>query len=252
MLPFITIFGRRIATYGLVNLAGAALGICTAVYVSRRREIPRQDAFFASLYAVIGMLAGGKLLFIITMLPELISRSAELYFGGELLNGLIYGGFVFYGGLIGAAAAVWLYCRRYALPALSMFDSLSPGLTLGHAVGRIGCFFAGCCYGIEYHGWAAVKINGVERFPVQLLESALLFILTGLLLLFSRKERSPGKPAGFYLAAYSALRFFLEYLRGDSIRGSFLLFSTSQWISIILLPLGGYLFFRPKNGALIK
>ena len=252
MLPFITVFSRQIAVYGLINVVGAALGIFTAVYLSRHRDLTRQDSFFASLYAVIGFLIGGKLLFIITILPRLIARRAELYFGSELLSSLLYGGFVFFGGLIGGAALVWLYCRRYKLPALRMSDSLSPGLTLAHAMGRIGCFLAGCCFGIEYHGGMAVNINGVARFPVQLLESALLFILTGFLLAFSRKERAAGKLTGLYIAIYSVMRFCLEFLRGDEVRGSFLMLSSSQWISLILLPLGAYLIFRPKKSLLLK
>jgi len=250
MLPFITVFGRRIALYGILTVAGAALGICAAAYLSRRRGLKRQDIFFASLYALIGMLIGGKFLFIITILPGLIARKAELYFGSGLLSSLLCGGFVFYGGLLGGAVSVRLYCRRYKLPLLAMFDSLAPGLALAHAVGRIGCFFAGCCFGIEYQGAMAVKINGVARFPVQLLESALLFALSGFLLVFTRKERAEGSAAGLYTAIYPAARFCLEFLRGDKLRGSFLALSTSQWISLVLLPLGLHLIFRQKEQCL--
>ncbi|NLL46386.1 MAG: prolipoprotein diacylglyceryl transferase [Clostridiales bacterium] len=251
MLPFISIFGRQVAMYGLLNVIGAALGMLAAVYLAGHRTLARQDVFFASLYAVIGMLVGGKLLFVITVLPVLWARSAELYLGSELLNAVIYGGFVFYGGLIGAAVAVRLYCRSYKLSALRMFDALVPGLALAHAVGRVGCFFAGCCHGIEYTGPAAVIIGGVSRFPVQLLESALLLIISGALLLFLRKERAAGKIAGLYLASYSIVRFCLEFVRGDIIRGAFLLLSTSQWLSLALLPAGLYLMFRHKKGALL-
>jgi len=251
-LPFINVFGRQVAVYGLLNVIGAALGILTAVYLVRHRAVPRQDVFFASLYAVIGMLIGGKMLFIITMIPTLWARRAELYFGGGLLNAIIYGGFVFYGGLIGGAVGVLLYCRRYKIPALCMFDALSPGIALAHAVGRIGCFCAGCCYGMEYRGPAAVIIDGVSRFPIQLLESALLFIISGILLIFSRKERMAGKAAGLYLVLYSITRFCLEFMRGDAIRGGFLLLSTSQWISLALVPAGLLLLFRHKKDALIK
>lgn len=251
-LPFISVLGRQVALYGLLNVIGAALGILTAVYLVRRRAVPRQDVFFASLYAVIGMLIGGKLLFIITIIPTFLARAGELYFGGGLLNAVIYGGFVFYGGLIGGAVGVLLYCRQYKIPVLCVFDVLAPAIALAHAVGRIGCFCASCCYGMEYLGPAAVIINGVSRFPIQLFESALLFIISGILLLFSRKERMAGKASGLYLVLYSVMRFCLEFLRGDAIRGGFLLFSTSQWISLALVPVGLILLFRHKKDALIK
>lgn len=237
--------------YGLLNVMGAALGILAAVYLVKSRSLPRQDVFFASLYAVIGMLIGGKLLFVITALPVLWARRAELYFGSELLNSIIYGGFVFYGGLIGGAIAVLLYCRRYKLSALRMFDALAPGLALAHAVGRVGCFFAGCCHGTEYTGPAALMIGGVSRFPVQLLESAMLLIISAALLLFLRRERVAGRAAGLYLASYSIVRFCLEFVRGDVIRGGFLLFSTSQWLSLALLPASFHLLLRHRKGALL-
>ena len=111
----------------------------------------------------------------------------------------------------------------------------------------------GCCYGIEYHGKFAVHfpdnefvsdLSVVPRFPVQLLEALINFILFIVLILIARKIRKRYSMFGLYLICYAIIRFSLEFLRGDVERGIVLGVSTSQWISLLLLPIGFYLILK--------
>lgn len=111
----------------------------------------------------------------------------------------------------------------------------------------------GCCYGIEYHGKFAIHfpdnefvsdLSAVPRFPVQLLEALINFILFIVLILIARKIHKSYSMFGLYLICYAIIRFSLEFLRGDVERGIVLGVSTSQWISLLLLPIGFYLILK--------
>ena len=132
-----------------------------------------------------------------------------------------------------------------------MITLIIPVVPLAHALGRVGCFCAGCCYGIPmdppwgvcFH--SALAPHGVALFPVQLLEAALNFILFLFLYHYAKKPRKPGAVLGLYLVCYAVERFGLEYLRFDEIRGFLFGISTSQWISLLLIPIGLFLIFVP-------
>lgn len=111
-----------------------------------------------------------------------------------------------------------------------------PILPLGHAVGRMGCLFAGCCHGLEYSGPLAVKslLISAEKtyFPIQAVEALLNLAIFIFLLHYAKNKRPAYHILCVYLLTYSVLRFILEFYRGDLIRGGFLIFSTAQWISM--------------------
>ncbi len=259
MFPEISIGALTLPTYGLVSVVGFALAILVACYLSPKCGLPKIDILFASFYGIIGLVLGAKLLYFITYLPKIIHYWS--YFKTNPFAILLMGfsGFVFYGGLLGLLFGIWVYCKQFHINMRPMLNILAPSIPLMHAFGRIGCFLGGCCYGIEYHGPFAVQfptdsdvkgLGDVTRFPTQLVESGFNFILFGLLLLYVKKGRpKQGQALGVYFIAYSIERFFLEFLRGDSIRGHFLFLSTSQWVSLILLPVGLYLFFRKEKTA---
>lgn len=157
------------------------------------------------------------------------------------------GGFVFYGGLIFGLLYYFLWSK-----VLKRFDSkdsayLLPGLVFGHAIGRIGCFLTGCCYGALTDNFLAVKMQGEYRYPVQMFEAIGLFII-GLTILKMLKDKKNGsKIISVYLISYSMLRFVLEFFRGDEIRGIFIFnLSTSQFVSIAIFILGLIFFFSNK------
>lgn len=248
MHPFIHIGNLSIPTYGLCLVAGALLAFLLLRYTWRFRKITRNDAIYTAFYAVIGGLIGAKLLYIIVELPAIIENP-------RILLGMIFGGAVFYGGLIGGIIGGVLYTRRYKTGVLDTADVLLPSLVLAHAFGRVGCFFAGCCYGMVCESPISVTYPpsgfapaGIPLLPTQLMEAAFLLLLSAFLVLRLTKSKKSGEIAGLYALLYGVWRFIIEFFRSDP-RGSLWIFSTSQLISLIFIPLGIYLLLRKAHSS---
>lgn len=244
LLPFISFFGITLPMYGVMIVLGASIGLIVAVYKPVYPDLPRQDITFSAFYAAIGVFVGAKLLYLATLLPLVIRNFQRIKWNLLIANELISGGFVFYGGLIGAVIMIFIYSKKFKLPFLKLTENMIPSVPLIHAVGRIGCFCAGCCYGrpmdppfgVHFH-IDSVAPHDISFFPVQLVESFINLIIFIVVFAYSRKQRRGGQIIGLYLLMYSIARFILEFFRADSIRGAFLGISTSQWISILLLPI---------------
>ena len=254
MLPYIYVFGYPLPMYGLLAIVGFVLAVLVAMSLSKKYGLPPSDVGFASFYCAIGLIIGAKLMYFITMLPKFI-RNFDVFLDNPwLVLMYVFSGFVFYGGLIGGAIGVIIYCKQFSVPLKPFMNVAAPAIPLMHAIGRIGCVCAGCCYGMEYDGPFAItypcheftyEICGVPRFPTQLVETAVNLVLAVSLYIFVKKGvKKDGQPIGIYLIVYSIMRFMLEFVRDDSVRGGMLGLSTSQWISLLLLPLGLYLVFR--------
>lgn len=259
MLPYIEIFGFPLPMYGVMAVVGFVLAVILAMSLAKRYDLPPSDVLFASIYCAIGVVVGAKLLYFITKLPEFIKNFQVFLDNPFGVLVYVFGGFVFYGGLIGGALGVIIYCKQFKMSVKPFMNVAAPAIPLMHGIGRIGCLCAGCCYGMEYDGIFAITypeneftkdMSGVSRFPTPLVEVAVNMILFVFLYFYVRKEkRKEGKALGIYLIVYSIMRFILEFVRGDLVRGGFLGLSTSQWISIALLPLGIYLLFNKKNSS---
>ena len=219
------------------------------VFRSKRYGFERQDALFAYFFGICGILIGAKALSLAGQLPnmwrlrKLLFTHTRMYFEYFFNSGL-----VFYGGLIGGLLMAVIYCRKYKLNTLYFLDLSAPAIAVGHSVARIGCFMVGCCYGKPTDSSFGVIFNNspvaphdVHLLPVQLFESALNMILFITLMIFSRKQRKSGSVIGLYIVLYSIIRFLLEFLRGDDARGFILFLSTSQLISLVILPIGIFL-----------
>jgi len=199
----------------------------------------------------------------ISSIPQSTLQSAEslaqsscfFWFPGNKLSLCSFLLCFYCGGLFGGFAGLWIYCRQFHLPFWTFADLYAAVLPLGHAIGRIGCHFAGCCYGIPYDGAFSVTYHSTlgntpletPLLPVQLIESFCLFLLFVSLSLFYHNKKlssKKGQISGLYSLSYAMVRILLECLRGDRVRGMFLGISTSQWISFALLFLGVFLLFR--------
>ena len=148
-------------------------------------------------------------------------------------------GFVVFGGIIGGILTGLLYCRIRKLVFFKYADVILPSVALAQGFGRIGCFLAGCCYGKETESVFSVIFqsseyapNHVALIPTQLYSSGLDFLHFLLLLLIARNKKEDGQVTACYLIFYSIGRFVIEFFRGDIIRGSVGILSTSQFISI--------------------
>lgn len=247
MCPTITVFGKEIAMYGLCILMGLIIGIFLATLRSKKTEVEKEDVLYASLLGSVGIAAGGKILYLITIAKPLWEKRIFLFENKEFLFHLLQGGFVFYGGLIGAFVVIFIYCRAYNINIEKMFLAILPSVPLIHAFGRVGCFCAGCCYGIPYGGpmhiifeRSPVAPLGVALFPVQLVESGVNMIIYIILEIIVDKTKSIRIALSTYLITYGIMRFFLEFLRGDKARGILFELSTSQWISLVMV-LGAFI-----------
>lgn len=251
MLPFIEIFGHQVPMYGIMMLTGATLAVLFACLRGGKRGLNQLDILLAAIFAFVGGLLGAKLLYIITDIPNMVEHFQNAGFSFSwLLNRMANSGIVFYGGLIGGVITGWLYTRLFYLNFWKYADAMIPFLPLAHAFGRLGCFCAGCCYGREmdppWGMYFTSAVGGADPntayFPSQLLEAGFnLLILFPLMMLISRKERKPGQIVGLYFICYGIFRFVNEFFRGDEIRGIFGGVSTSQWISLCLIPIGAVL-----------
>lgn len=228
--------------YAVCILAGLVLGVLVALFRSNIFSYKKEDVLYASFYGILGLIAGGKLLYLLTNIRWIVQNFSRIVSNTEYMAALVKGGFVYYGGFLGAIAGVYIYARQYKLSAVTLVEIIIPAVPLIHAFGRIGCFCAGCCYGIPmdpplgvYFLNSEIAPHDMALFPVQLLEAACNLILFLILTVVYRNRRTRGEAFCFYLFAYGILRFLLEFLRYDAERGFLLGISTSQWISVLLV-----------------
>ncbi|MDR3148774.1 MAG: prolipoprotein diacylglyceryl transferase [Oscillospiraceae bacterium] len=244
MFPSFEVFGKTIYMYPLAAAAGALAAGFLAVRLAKSRGIRDTNVIELLLFSAIGAAVGGPVLYALTQLRGVI---AVLRFGFSGLSGffeimsLVFGGSVFYGGLIGGIIAGAICLRVKGWNAAKYLDVCAPAIPLFHAFGRIGCFLGGCCYGTEsrfgfvYTHSLAEAANGVRRLPVPLFESVFLFALCAVLTRLYLRKSLNGRLFPLYLACYAIWRFGVEFFRGDAIRGFAFGLSVSQWISLGIL-----------------
>ncbi len=247
--------------YSLMAGIGAILVVFLIPAIGKKRGADYMRTQMMLLFAGLGALIGGHILYAFTRAKDLILLIKELGSIGsfkELVSRLsfIFGGAVFYGGLICALIAGAIYLAVKVKKEKSVYYDLGAvAIPLFHGFGRIGCFLGGCCYGVEskfgfvYHHSIAEGANGVSRFPVQLVEAGLNFALFFVLFALFRKKKLEGKLLGLYFVTYPVYRFILEFFRGDAYRGFVGPLSTSQFISIFLFALGIVLLALPRKKA---
>lgn len=241
MCPYVSLFGLTLSTYGLCMAMAMMVSFGVIFYRVRQERLDVNNLLIIFAFAFGFGLIGAKILYLFS------SCDIRVVFQEMLLgdfSALIGGGLVFYGGLIaGAFGAVLGFRVAGATKQMPRYvNAIVPCIPLGHAIGRLGCFFAGCCYGAPYEGPFAVTFPAIglthSVFPVQALEALLNVLLFVVLLIISIKKNKPFFTLSLYLVSYALLRFALEFLRGDEIRGFASGLSTSQWISLALFLVG--------------
>ncbi len=226
--------------YGVFIAAGFVAGVLTATRAARRAGEDAEWIRDLCFYVLVAALVGARLLYVVTNLDEFRTACELGGWSGCLRAFRVWeGGLVFYGGIAGAALAAWWYTRRKGMSFLAAADRLVPSLALGHFLGRLGCWFAGCCWGRETtsslgahfppeslafqdlvaRGLLPQAANATPPLhPTQLYEAfAELALFVGLTLL-ERRKRFTGQILAVYLAAYALLRGAIELFRGDPAR----------------------------------
>lgn len=257
-IPLFGLFGQEsfpIHSYGLM----VALGFLVGTYYIQRtaKKIGENPAHALDLifYILIAAIFGSRIFFV------LISERDAFFENPLILFKFWEGGLVFYGGFIASLlVSVW-YLKKHHLPVWKYFDLFAPAVALGHAIGRLGCFLSGCCFGrpLLSPTWYSVTFPpnpaslapaGIPLYPTQLLESGAEFLTFLFLAWFFKKRKFDGQIISLYFMIYAVVRFAIEFFRGDAERGFVLetSFSTSQFIATILFAIGlGFYLYRGKQ-----
>lgn len=232
-----------IYSYGLLLVSAYLVAFQFAVVRGRARGLDSNRVMDLGIAVILSALLGAKLLLLVVEFERFAGNPMALWT-------LVRSGGVYYGGLLLAVCVAFWYMRRHALPLWTTCDVFAPGIALGQAVGRVGCVLAGCCYGHQTDvPWGITFTNplaaanvgtplGVNLHPTQLYESVAALMILGFLLLFERRGHSfAGRTFWTYLLLYPIARFFIEFYRGDPRGTVFNILSTSQFVSLLLVPL---------------
>jgi len=244
----------EIHTYGFLIMIGATLGYFYMSHVANKElGIEKEKIQNLAILVILSAFIGGKLLFYL--------EDPTYYFDSwENLKRNFRTGFVFYGSLLFAAPLTVWYFKKEKWPLWPMMDRLAITACIIHGVGRIGCFTAGCCYGLPTdQPWGVLFSDPISQaeplniplHPTQLYSSILILSILFVLLQFKRHKRFEGQLFFIYILLYAAGRSIIEIFRGDEERGYIIdnLLSHSQFISIIVILITGWAYLRFKKEA---
>ena len=249
--------GFFLPAYGVLVAAAFLVAIWMAARLARQAGIGADAVTGLGVNAALGGLIGAKLLLIFENFDQYRSDPGSLFTLATLQSGG-----VFFGGLIAAVGVAWYTIRSKKLPLYTTLDCFAPGIALGHAIGRLGCFAAGCCWGRECdRAWAVTFTNpaaaeltgvplGVPVHPTQLYEAVSQFVLAGLLLRAWGRPHEPGRIFGYYLAGASLARLIVDFFRAhESANPWGGPLSVAQYVALGLGAAGIWLIFRRSLSA---
>ncbi|ABO49441.1 prolipoprotein diacylglyceryl transferase [Desulforamulus reducens MI-1] len=223
-------------SFGVMLSLGILAGLMISLWVAQRQGFYYEEVMDLAFYAIIGGLIGARVwevMFSWDYYSQRLMEIPAIWHGGISVQGAILGGLL---------AVVW-YCRKYRIAVWAMMDTLAPGVLVGQAIGRIGCFLNGCCYGLpnEHLGFtyppgtdAYLAFGAQPLFPAVLFEASWDLIELAVLMFLYKRKPFNGFIALGYFILYSAGRFTLEFWRGDSLR-TFMNFKAAQVSSVITI-----------------
>lgn len=240
MYPILFKLGRlSIYCYGAMLALAFLSGVLLARRQARKEGLDPEKFLDLSLVILVSAIVGARLLFILLNIKHYYSHPGEIFLFRQ-------GGLAFYGGLfLALASGIW-YLKRKKMPMWRGADLVIPYVALGQAVGRLGCFLNGCCYGIPTDlPWGVTFPPGTSAHnhfldaslhPTQLYHSLANLFIFAVLIKLRRRSHYPGQILLSYLLLYSVFRSLIEFLRGDNPQILFHL-TISQLISLVIFPL---------------
>lgn len=244
--------GIPIATYGVLLAMAFMTALWLTARLAERDGLPKNRIYDLGLYILASSLIGSKALMVIVEWSDFASDWRRI-----LSFDLWRSAGVYYGGFLIALLVSVILMRRWQLPWRKTSDAFAPGVALGHAIGRLGCFSAGCCWGKPTTSWIGVRftekaseLTGVPidsaLVPTQLIEAGANLLIFAFLLWLRKRRSFDGQIIYTYLMTYSVARFVIEFWRDDP-RGQVLGLSTSQFIAVLLFALGLVLTFYERR-----
>lgn len=218
--------GAGLHIYGLMIALGFLIGMRYVKHEAKRVGLDVERILDLFFWVMVAGLAGSRLMYFLT------EPSGQIWSNPLVFFKVWQGGLVFQGGIVGAFPVVLYYVKRHKMPFFKVADVFIPPLSLGHGLGRIGCFFAGCCWGgqcptdfplalvFPYNGDVTTGLPfEVPLYPTQLGEALGEFLIFGFLLYYRKRKSFDGAVLLIYLMIYSSLRTLIEFFRGDAQRG---------------------------------
>ncbi len=257
MLPMIELFGYTIYSYSFFWWLGFAIVFIASFFYNRSGVVGRINTIsFIILYGlfIVAVIYGSKIMgFIANVLS---SDEGIMVIFSEPMRSLeqYYGRNMFYGGMLAVILVCVIYCKIFKIPLKKISGIFAPFAALFIMFIRLGCFSAGCCYGVPFafgntftHSASLAPI-GVALFPTQLAEAAFGLVMCIVLIVLGRKQKEQNAYLGIPLLvfSYALFRFVLEFLRAD-VQRDILYLSLSQWISLALAVIIGIWYLKRKT-----
>lgn len=242
-----------IYTYGVLVTIGVILGLCYARRQAARAGLPPREIWNLGVYMIFGALIASKLWLVPSNWSYYAANPQDVF---SLT--MFQSAGTFYGGLFGAILTAFVYVQWQKLPFLPVLDVAAAALPLSHAIGRLGCFAAGCCFGkptalpwsVTFTNQAAERLAGTPLHtplhPTQLYEAAAELLNFFLLIWIGARQKFPGQILGGYFMLYGLERGVIEFFRGDPGRTMMFHESVSlmQIVSAALVAVGAILWWR--------
>jgi len=201
-----------VRTWGVMVALAFLASMTYVIREASKKGIERDKIINLAFFMLISGMIGARFVFVLTQFTYYIQHPIEILM-------IHQGGLAVHGGIFGGAIAAYFFARRNKISFVGLADILAPALILGQAIGRIGCFFNGCCHGKVANSFLGVKFPEIEglRHPIQLYEAGAFFLVFALLILFQDKFKKTGTLFATSAIVYSIIRFITEFMRDSMV-----------------------------------
>jgi phosphatidylglycerol:prolipoprotein diacylglycerol transferase len=255
MFPILIEIGPiTVHTYGFLVAVGFLVGIYLAEHQAIKEGVDKEIVANLGIYIILAAIVGSRLAFVIIEYRHYLEDPIGIFKIWE-------GGLVFYGGLLAAVPVTLIYVKKKKAPVWKIADIYAPSVALGHGIGRLGCFSAGCCYGAHTDlPWAVTFTNpkslvpqailNVPLHPTQIYEAVGEFLIFTFLIFYRKKQTFTGQIFFLYGLLYSVLRFLVEMVRGAATKEIvFANFSVAQLTSVFIFIFSIVMYIRFSGQA---